>query len=148
MLWSNTAASAVNLQPTLLSNITSSVALGVYGNDEVGYGQSSTSGRQNALFWNGTAASAVDLAPATPDPDYPSVALATNGLQQVGWAEGMDENPLDPDLSLFNAVVWSGTAQSVVDLQNFLLPLGSFWSESQAVSIDSDGNIFGYATAP
>jgi hypothetical protein len=62
VLWSGSATSAVDLNPTDLSGINYSAAYATNGIDQVGYGYNSTniiSG--DALLWTGTAASAVDL---------------------------------------------------------------------------------------
>ena len=61
---------------------------------------------------------------------------ATNGVNQVGEA---DDAALPRHK---HAVVWSGTAGSVVDLNQFL-PAG--FTDAQAMAIDSNGNIVGYA---
>ena len=121
LLWSGTAASAIDLNPTLLSNITSSTALGVGGDEEVGYGNSGSTAQ--ALLWTGTASSAVNLNPAG---FVASTAKATNGLLQVG-------SGLTSSIAT-HAIVWSGTAESAVDLQN-LLPTGVVWSSSSADSM-------------
>jgi hypothetical protein len=75
LLWSSTAASVVDLNP---SGFISSYANGTSGGQQVGYG--TTGGNYHALLWSGTAASAVDLQSFLPS-DY------TQSL-----AEGVDAN--------------------------------------------------------
>jgi len=59
LLWSGTAASAVDLNP---AGFTYSYALGVFGGQQVGDGHGPATGNHiHALLWSGTAASVVDL---------------------------------------------------------------------------------------
>jgi len=103
VLWSGTAASAVDLNPTNISGITFSIATSTNGVQQVGDGSGdSTGGDMHAMLWNGTAASAVDLNPTQLGIDI-SYAYGTSGNQQVGV--GGDD-----------ALLWTGTAASAVDL--------------------------------
>ncbi len=133
LLWSGSAASAVDLTP---SGFYRSRALGVSGGQQVGSGHLNGYGPMHALLWSGSAASAVDLNPSGFDE---SEAYGTNGTEQVGFGY--------PAWSQFgHALIWSGTADSVVDLNQFL---PSSWSSSTyavAKSIDAQGNIVGYAS--
>ncbi len=63
LLWSGTAASAVDLNP---SGIDLVYAYGISGGQQVGSGYGSATGGiiYHALLWSGTAASAVDLNPS------------------------------------------------------------------------------------
>lgn len=131
LLWTGTAASAVDLDPAG----DFSAAYGVSGNEQVGGGMIA-SGVGHALLWHGTTASLIDLHP-TFGANFNSVALATNGTQEVGYLSPVLMNPFAG-----RAVVWSGTAASAVDLQA-LLPAN--FTQSWAVSIDPQGNIFGFA---
>lgn len=129
VLWTGTAASAVDLNPVGSST---SEAKGVAGGQQVGYAFVPS----QAMLWTGTAASAVNLNPA----GYSSSeANATNGTQQVGFGI-LDASGLGGSA---HAMVWSGTAASAVDLHQFL-PLG--YSSSTATGIDPAGNIVGTAT--
>ncbi|MGD1277616.1 MAG: PEP-CTERM sorting domain-containing protein [Tepidisphaeraceae bacterium] len=111
LLWSGTAASAVDLQPTNLSGYDQSYALGTNGTQQVGYGAGSGTGyNAHALLWSGTAGSAVDLNPTKLAGFTASYALGTSGTQQVG--DGYDSGA-----SNWHALLWSGTADSAVDLQ-------------------------------
>jgi hypothetical protein len=129
LMWFGTAASAVDLGP---AGFTASNADGIDagGTQEVGSGTPTgdASNVAHALLWYNTASSAVDLNPAGATNSF---ALATNGSFQVGSADG-------------DATLWYGTADSAVDL-NALLPSTDTWTTSSATSIDSAGNIYGYA---
>jgi hypothetical protein len=136
MLWTGTASSAVNLQP---SGFTNSQADAVSGNQQVGFGTKMTgvsSSTTHAIVWSGTAASAVDLDPAG---FAFSEAKATNGAQQVGFSKVTSTS------TTTSAFLWSGSAASAIDLQA-LLPSTGVWSSSNAFSVDALGNVFGVAT--
>jgi hypothetical protein len=132
-LWSGSAASAVDLNPTDLSGVAASFAYGVGGDQEVGLYENTAGTIQHAVLWYGAADTAVDL---NPSGYMSSIAHATNGINQVG--DG------DFDFESY-ALVWSGTAASAENLDAFL-PSGDQWSESNAFSIDSEGNIYGWAS--
>ena len=123
----------MDLQP--LSGFVSSSAYGSAGFQQTGYGVTDPAhgGAGHALLWTGSAASMVDLHPA----GYTfSISYGTNGLQQVGEAD-------DSNLPRHkHAIVWSGGASTAVDLNQFL-PAG--FTDAQAMAIDSNGNIVGYA---
>ena len=136
LLWNNSADSAVDLNPTNLTGFTMSEAYATSGTQQVGQGLgSTTNNRLHAMLWNGTADSAVDLSPTNLGQVTTSSADGTNGIQQVGFANFSNGA---------HAIVWSGTADSAVDLQLFL-PSG--FASSHGGTIDSQGNIFGIATA-
>ncbi len=63
MLWTGTADSAVDLNPTDLSGISGSVAYATNGTVQVGYGFGPGTGPGDniTLLWTGTAASAINL---------------------------------------------------------------------------------------
>jgi hypothetical protein len=129
-LWSGTAGSAIDLNPTTLAGITESGANAVSGDEEVGRGLGS--GFQHALLWTGSAGSVVDLNPA----GYAgSEALGTNGLEQVG-----DGGVPFGDAT---ALLWSGTAASAINLGALLTVPYAF---STAYSINAQGDVFGIAT--
>jgi hypothetical protein len=132
LLWTGTAASVVDLNP---SGFDSSQAYGVGGGQQVGEGIPSGGGAFHALLWSGTAASAVDL---NPSGFYSSDAKATNGQLEVGTGQASSTSD-------GIAMLWSGTAASAVNLQT-LLPASNTWTDSEADSIDAQGNIFGIAT--
>jgi len=141
LLWSGTAESAVDLHP---SGFDTSAAYANFGNQQVGEAtiDSGEPFPVHAMLWKGTAASAVDLNPVNLSDILFSTADGTNGTRQVGYGSG------NPRLGVgsFNnqALVWTGTAQSALELQP-LLP-GGPWTDSEALSIDSAGNIYGTAS--
>ena len=131
MLWSGTYSSAVNLQP---NGASASEARAISGGQQVGY--AILSARPQAFLWRGTSASAVNLHSAAYSFTY---ANATNGVQQVG--RGMVTIGTQDVHS--HALVWSGTAASVVDLNQFM-PSG--FTDAEATGIDAAGNIVGWAS--
>jgi hypothetical protein len=134
LLWELTPESAVELHPP---GAASSQAVGVRGNEQVGWAGTGAFFANHATLWRGTAASAVDLHPAG---FRYSQAHATNGRQQVGWATTAG---LPDPLSLARATVWSGTADSAIDLHAFLDP--DQFKNSIADAIDDFGNVYGMA---
>lgn len=121
----------VDLNPT---GFASTYGYGISSTQQVGYGWGmATGGNSHALLWTGTAASAVDLHPSG---FYASYATGTNGTQQVGWA-------LPTGGGQPHAMLWTGTSDSVLDLQQFL-PSG--FTGSEALGIDEQGNVVGFAT--
>jgi probable HAF family extracellular repeat protein len=110
VLWSGTAASAVDLHPAWATGI--SLAQGTDGTRQVGW--TSRSGI-HATFWSGTAASAVDLHPAGYEN---SQAFGVSATKQIGYGSfgNVGNN--------WHALLWSGTAASVVDLHPAQLQLG------------------------
>ena len=122
--WHGAATTVVDLHPSVF---TDSEAHGTSGAEQVGFGDGpATGGRTHALLWRGSAASVVDLHPRGFDS---SEALATSGGQQVGWG-----NPIGtenrPGLWQHHAVLWRGSAGSVVDLH----PNGFTSSEAHGIS--------------
>jgi hypothetical protein len=99
MLWTGSAGSAVDLNP---SGFSSSEAFGTNGAQQVG---NAGSGVTQAFLWNGNSTTAVNLTPSLFDGQTPgsATAWATNGVQQAGQIGS-------------HAVIWSGTASSVVDI--------------------------------
>jgi probable HAF family extracellular repeat protein len=129
MLWTGTAGSYVDLNPSGIGN---SRAEGTNGTQQVGSGEGPATGNhRHALLWNGTAVRCIDL---NPQGCVDSGACGTNGTQQVGNA--------DPTVGGNFAVVWSGTAESYINLSQFL-PSG--FVESGANGINASGDIVGYA---
>ncbi|HEY1687072.1 MAG TPA: dockerin type I repeat-containing protein [Tepidisphaeraceae bacterium] len=112
MLWSGASSTAVDLNPTNLSGITISTAIGIAGNQEVGVGRGTGTGNNDhAILWTGAANTAVDLNPTNLTGYTASFAYATDGSQQVGYASGSATSGNN------HAMLWSGTASSAVDLQ-------------------------------
>lgn len=127
LLWSGTAASAVDLTP---AGFTYAYATGISGGQQVGYGlaPSLTTNQWHALLWSGNAASCADLNPVGFDS---SLALAISSNQQVGegWQVGSPYNQ--------HALLWSGTTASAVDLN----PVGFSYSQARGVA---DGQQVGW----
>ncbi len=128
LLWSGTKSSYVDLHP--LTGYSVSYALGICGLQQVGYGTSSTG--DHALLWSGSAASYIDL---NPDGFKASGVYATNGKQQVG--EGTVTAT-----GIHHALLWNSSAGNFIDLHSFL---SRNYTSSYAESIDSLGNVVGYA---
>lgn len=138
IMWKGSPTSYVDLTPAGVINAYG-VGISSSGNQQVGYADVpapvGVAPPTHALVWSGNAQSAVDLNPAG---YLDSQATATNGVQQVGYA-GQGSLPNNGE----HAFVWSGTAESAIDL-GALLPAG--WTSSKATSVDSAGDVFGFAT--
>jgi hypothetical protein len=138
VLWTGTAASAVDLHPSDPS-LEFSEAVATSGNQQVGSARAN-GGNPEAFLWFGTAASAVNLNPTLLPGVDSSIAVGTNGLQQVGYGYDASASVHDDQ-----ALVWSGTADSVIDL-HASLPSTGMWDFSDASTIDDAGNVFGVAS--
>ena len=134
-VWTGTAASAVDLNPT---GYDSSAALATNGTQQGGWGHLalSTVTHMHAMLWTGTAASAVDLNPVG-FTDSRITALTDTKQVGDGWVGiGYQVG------SVRHALAWSGTPDSVVDLNQYL-PLG--YTNAVATGVDASGNVVGYA---
>ncbi|MDQ2986132.1 MAG: hypothetical protein M3R13_05355 [Armatimonadota bacterium] len=98
-LWRGSVQSRVILEPIGASN---SAALGVSGNEQVGY--VGIQGAERASLWRGTRESWRDLHPQWALSSY---AHGTHGGQQVGYT--ISEGPIN---DLVRACVWTGTRES------------------------------------
>jgi hypothetical protein len=129
-LWSGTAESYTELHP---GGASSSGVYGMAPGQQVG-GVMFPSSSSHAALWTGTATSFVDLHPS--NASY-SLAYATCGSAQVGYA----------GLAVPSAVIWFGSASSMVNL-HALLPAGEFFqSHARAVSfVDGQYYVVGTAT--
>ncbi|HSZ54284.1 MAG TPA: hypothetical protein VK797_01390 [Tepidisphaeraceae bacterium] len=105
LLWSGTAASAVDLHPTNLGGFAESIAMAVNMRQQVGYGTAPVTGVAHALLWHGTASSAVDL---NPSGFYESYAEGASGNQQIGYGGKLGD--------YYHALLWTGDASTVIDL--------------------------------
>lgn len=111
VIWSGSAASLVDLQPSSLAN---SAATCTTGTMQGGYGaiKSKTSGKikttpqNHALLWFGTASSMLDLNPANM---AESKINGCDPVQEAGYIM-----PISPGFT--HAAVWSGTSPAAVDL--------------------------------
>lgn len=135
MLWHGTAASAVDLHP---AGFTFSRINGIDGGQQVGWGNVYYvhGGRKpylvnyyHAVLWTGSAASAVDLHPAGFGQSWGS---GVGGGQQVGYADRYYYVKKKGGYYVYecHALLWTGTAASVVDLH----PAGFTSSYASGVS--------------
>jgi hypothetical protein len=111
MLWTGTADSAVDLNPTELSGITGSVACATNGTVQVGYGYGPGFEYNVDLLWTGTAASAINLEPLLPGYTNHWSWLGANDTQaysidSAGNVYGAAWGTYDDMTGLF-AVEWS-----------------------------------------
>jgi hypothetical protein len=136
LLWSGTAESVVDLHPFEFGD---SEALGISGTSQVGWGRSSVTSPNHALLWHGSAESVVDLHPSE---FLHSFGRGVSGSIQVGG--GYSERlPAHPAIGLnIHALLWTGTAESVVDIH----PAGFDYSEALAVSGNVQVGFGGTAT--
>ena len=130
-LWSGSANTFIDLNPAGYSQSTAK-AISPDGTQQVGLGVLTGSSEDHALVGTGSAAAFADLNPT--GYDY-SLALGTDGTYQVGYAVGSNTDDYT------HAMLWSGTADSYVDLQN---GLPSDLIDSEALSI-ADNVIYGFA---
>jgi hypothetical protein len=108
----------------------------VYGagpGEQVGYVAHPVTNKFHAALWRGTPESCVDLMPYGA---LQSRAYGTNGRQQVGRAFWGGERTW--------ACVWSGSRGSWHDLHQYL-PRSANFVQSEALAIDAQGNIVGFA---
>lgn len=137
VVWSGTAESAIRLDAGLSGE---SYAYGVSGNQIVGHngGDPAITDRDtvSALLWtwNGTDWTLNSLMPSDPQISQ-SWAFDTNGIQQIGYCE--------INGGLCHAYVWSGSANSALDLNQFLPD--NYSSEAYAIAISANGDIVGQA---
>ena len=144
VLWTGSAASAVDLHP---AGFAESWAYGVGGGQQVGEGLiyyytpkkgGSSVSQYHALLWTGSAASAVDLHPAG---FTSSLAWGVGSGQQVGYGfiHYSTNKKGGSSVSQCHALLWTGSAASVVDLH----PTGFTSSAAYRVS---GGHQVGYGT--
>jgi formylglycine-generating enzyme required for sulfatase activity len=129
LLWTGTAESVVDLHP---AGYAWSSANFVSGDMQIGSGQLIDGGR-DALLWRGSADSVVNLTPAGYDE---SQINDVSGNYQVGWAANQGAT---------HAMVWNGSAQSAIDLHEYL-PLEQAATSSFATSVAANGDIVGSLT--
>jgi hypothetical protein len=132
-LWNGTAESLIDLNPSFWDQ---SAATGAAFGQQVGWasrrtvcgecgGGTTTIYSQRPFLWSGSAASAIDLTPFNLGFGA-GQALGTDGVQQVGYAQQvLGANAFSGPY----AMVWSGTANSAVNLN----PAGSIESQAKAV---------------
>lgn len=132
-LWNGTAESLIDLNPAFWDQ---SAATGIAAGQQVGWasrrticgecgGGTTTIFSMRPFLWSGSAASAIDLTPFNLGFGA-GQALGTDGVQQVGYAQQvLSANAFSGSY----AMVWSGTANSAVNLN----PVGSIESQAKAV---------------
>jgi hypothetical protein len=133
VLWSGTAASAVVLLPP--EGFTSATAHTIHGGEQIGEAFNHGQRGRHAVVWHDAAGSAADLHPVGLGFEESEV-LGTNGSRQAGSVYNVSV----PGSS--RAAVWAGTADSFVNLHDFL-PAG--YRSSSATGIDAEGNVYGSA---
>ena len=126
-LWRGMRNSEIDLNP---ESFDSSYGYAIDAGSQVGVGI--THGAAHALLWHGKATDVADLNPAGFIESY---ATAVSDNRQVGYAIKADLNG--------HALVWFSKASRYIDLQEYLPP---DLTQSYATSIDTSGNIGGYAT--
>ena len=129
LLWSGTAASAENITPT---GYAEAQAFGISGNLVAGWG-SPGAGKQDALLWNVQMGTCTDLEPTNLTGFFQSGAYAVAGQYEAGYGY--------TDSGAYHAMVWTGSADSAVDLNDFL-PAGD---SSIAYGVDTAGDVVGIA---
>ncbi len=127
LVWASTPESALDLNPTNLAGTwVESYALATNGTQQVGYGEHDF-GDYHALMWSGAANTAVDLHPTNITGYIESQAngISSTGSHQVGYGDGTATSGNS------HALLWSGSANSAVDLHPTLL---TGFSESFAMA--------------
>ncbi len=145
-LWSGTADSWIDLNPQTASY---SYVYGMSENQQVGY---ATFGIYPNYYyrcgmWTGTADSWVDLVPTNIHSEaevLQSNIVATDGVQQVGYIfmqSDVPESPCGcPMLNGTHASLWSGTADSWIDL-NPTFVTGQIITESCATGVSNNQQV-------
>ncbi|MEO8659690.1 MAG: hypothetical protein ABI693_14555, partial [Bryobacteraceae bacterium] len=118
ILWHGTAASATPLLP---SGYNQSYCFGVAGGQQIGYVEKVVyfTTTQHAVLWSGSSDALVDLHPAA---FLYSKGLALAGGQQVGYGSSFAYGPVETPggyQSTDHALLWAGSAASVVDLHPY-----------------------------
>ena len=111
--WAGSASSVVDIHPGGM--FLESKAFGIAGDQIIGYGLTPTD--LHALLW--TSRGVVDLNPAG---FVGSSGTATDGTQQVGYGAPTGLIGLEVPINGNHALLWSGTAESFVDLH----PVGRY----------------------
>jgi hypothetical protein len=130
LLWNGSTGSAIDLNT---SGFPESYALATNGTQQVGYGYDPQTGIAHALLWTGSAASTIDLNPSGFTKSY---VYGLSGTTQVGYGQTTNGTT--------DALFWSGTANSFIDLQSVLPHTLQF---SEAFSISGD-TVYGTAEDP
>jgi hypothetical protein len=135
LMWKGSAASVVDLHPTKFNAYQSyAYAIDATLQIQAGVVDLGVSGASlyHACLWKGTPGSAIDLNPAG---FINSQAVATAGGFEAGFGT--------TSAWRVHALVWQGSPTKALDLQTFL---PSTYVSSEALGVDSDGSIVGYAS--
>ena len=139
LLWTGSAASAVDLNP---AGFDESFAIAVSDLRQGGYAKPAGSTLKHAMLWQGDAASAIDLHPTG---FSESGINSLRGNLQVGAASGPTTG------NVLHAMLWQGSAASAVDLHGFLPTTSQgapMFDGSSANGVDAFGNVVGEAHTP
>ena len=139
MVWAGTAASAQDLNPTgYIQSFAEAVApTGVTNSAAVGYAETASgSGTAHAYAWPFVYNTTNDPISLHPGGYSNSFATGINSTNVVGYGTGTN--------GLSVALLWRGFSTNNVVNLNTYLPSGA--TSAYATSIDSSGNIAGYAT--
>ena len=98
----------------------------------MGYGEQATTEKQHALLWEGSAASYVDLHPSG---YYHSWGKDISDGRQVGYGRPTSDSYVGSGSQYYHALLWQGTAESVVNLH----PTG--YGRSSAVAISGSQQV-------
>ncbi|MGI4788801.1 MAG: hypothetical protein ACRYFS_08120 [Janthinobacterium lividum] len=146
LLWTGTAASAINLQPTNLYGFLDSRGAATNGIHQVGSGEFTDGSFQtvHALAWSGTASSALDL---NPSQSNFSGATAISGNNVAGYASfAPDGNNYEPHAVLWNLAPSAAGPFTFLDLN----PAGyedSFAAGVVGTTVVGAGDINGHSHA-
>lgn len=111
ILWNNTAASAIDLHPTVLTGYSTSEADATSATQQVGRAAgSATSGNTHAMIWNGDPTLAADLNPTNITGYTSSFGYGVKGNYAVGSARGTT-----PTGGNDHAMLWLGGANIATD---------------------------------
>lgn len=125
MLWNGSAESYVDLHTGELNE---SMATGICGTQQVGFGHNLGSPAYHAYLWNGSVESWVNLHPSS---FLSSCATGTNGTQQVGFAGSfMTDGGINILNPMTEALLWNGSAEDYINLH----PDGYSYSLAMGIS--------------
>jgi hypothetical protein len=126
--WNGTAASAVDMHPP---GFDTSRADDIWDTQIVG--RAAVGNTTHAVLWNSALTDVIDLHPTGFEESWGESVAA--GIQ-VGI--GRLASP-----ATTRALLWYGTAENYVDLHSILLQLDPTFASSQALSVNSKGEVFG-----
>ena len=135
VMWTGTANSLADLNP---AGYDASWIYGATETNEVGYVYGiNTNSYFHAGLWSGSTQSFLDLNPSWLDE---SKAVGVSAFGEAGYGIGAVTGTN-------HALLWTGTANSAVDLHSYLAGSQHDFLSSYATGIDDQGNVIGYAQA-